>query len=281
MRLQSAMEYLMTYGWAILIIAVVLGVLFQLGVFSSSSFSVRAPPGACQVFKPNGPGTSQNINLVGMCSGQLPQYVAQFNGQNSRISGPNAFIFPMTVTMWIKPTTFNTGNDITTLAYFNNNNYQIFLVSAGSTYCGGTTGSLYVWNTGATGFCASSLIPALNAWSFVAFTANTNSVGVYLNAQTPQTSSGINVVPSQPSPWYLGSIFHDPFGGLIANVQVYNSTLSASDIQTLYLEGIGGAPVIIQNLVGWWPLNGDAKDYSGNNNRGAQTSITFTSQYGK
>ena len=36
-RAQSAMEYLMTYGWAILIIAVVLGALFSLGVFSSSS----------------------------------------------------------------------------------------------------------------------------------------------------------------------------------------------------------------------------------------------------
>jgi len=34
---ESAMEYLMTYGWAILIIAVVLGALFELGVFSSAS----------------------------------------------------------------------------------------------------------------------------------------------------------------------------------------------------------------------------------------------------
>ena len=37
LRAQSAMEYLMTYGWAILIIAVVLGALFSLGVFNSSS----------------------------------------------------------------------------------------------------------------------------------------------------------------------------------------------------------------------------------------------------
>jgi len=36
-KAQSAMEYLMTYGWAILIIAVVLGALFALGVFNSSS----------------------------------------------------------------------------------------------------------------------------------------------------------------------------------------------------------------------------------------------------
>ncbi|MCL4373754.1 MAG: hypothetical protein M1360_02630 [Candidatus Marsarchaeota archaeon] len=36
---QSAMEYLMTYGWAILIIAIVLAALFSLGVFSSTSFT--------------------------------------------------------------------------------------------------------------------------------------------------------------------------------------------------------------------------------------------------
>ena len=37
-KLQSAMEYLMTYGWAILIVAVVLAVLYQLGFFSGTNF---------------------------------------------------------------------------------------------------------------------------------------------------------------------------------------------------------------------------------------------------
>ncbi len=36
-KAQSAMEYLMTYGWAILIIAVVLGALFSLGIFSGGN----------------------------------------------------------------------------------------------------------------------------------------------------------------------------------------------------------------------------------------------------
>jgi hypothetical protein len=36
-RAQSAMEYLMTYGWAILIVAIVLGALYSMGVFSASS----------------------------------------------------------------------------------------------------------------------------------------------------------------------------------------------------------------------------------------------------
>ncbi|MCL4383338.1 MAG: hypothetical protein M1168_00275 [Candidatus Marsarchaeota archaeon] len=38
-KLQSAMEYLMTYGWAILIIAVVLAALDMLGVFNPSAFA--------------------------------------------------------------------------------------------------------------------------------------------------------------------------------------------------------------------------------------------------
>ena len=42
MRLQSAMEYLMTYGWAILVIAIVLGMLYYLGIFSGGNVSVNA-----------------------------------------------------------------------------------------------------------------------------------------------------------------------------------------------------------------------------------------------
>ncbi|MGC8676035.1 MAG: hypothetical protein ACP5T3_00765 [Candidatus Micrarchaeia archaeon] len=37
-KAQSAMEYLMTYGWAILIIAVILGALYGLGVFNAGNF---------------------------------------------------------------------------------------------------------------------------------------------------------------------------------------------------------------------------------------------------
>ncbi len=51
-KAQSAMEYLMTYGWAILIIAVVLGALFSLGVFSGSSLigtaCIAGPGFLCQ-----------------------------------------------------------------------------------------------------------------------------------------------------------------------------------------------------------------------------------------
>jgi len=45
-KAQSAMEYLMTYGWAILIILIAIGALFYLGVFSPST------PNVCQFNSP-------------------------------------------------------------------------------------------------------------------------------------------------------------------------------------------------------------------------------------
>ncbi|MGC8538644.1 MAG: hypothetical protein ACP5MK_02130 [Candidatus Micrarchaeia archaeon] len=39
MKFQSAMEYLMTYGWALLIMAVVLAALFAMGIFNPSNFA--------------------------------------------------------------------------------------------------------------------------------------------------------------------------------------------------------------------------------------------------
>ena len=39
------------------------------------------------------------------------------------------------------------------------------------------------------------------------------------------------------------------------------------------------APIAPQNCVGWWPLNGDVNDYSGNNNNGAPIGVSFTSSW--
>ncbi len=67
--------------------------------------------------------------------------------------------------------------------------------------------------------------------------------------------------------------------GYIANIQLYNISLSPSEIQALYQEGIGGAPVDLQHLVAWWPLNGNANDYSGNGNNGQINGVTFVSNW--
>ncbi|MGC8629306.1 MAG: hypothetical protein ACP5T4_03825, partial [Candidatus Micrarchaeia archaeon] len=73
--------------------------------------------------------------------------------------------------------------------------------------------------------------------------------------------------------------YHQYFNGFIANFQVYNTYLSANQIKSLYQEGIGGAPIDLQHLVAWWPLNGNANDYSGDGNNGVPNSVNFVSNW--
>ena len=311
-KAQSAMEYLMTYGWAILIIAVVLAALFQLGVFNPMTFAPKAPPGSCQVFRPNGPGTTSFINLEGICSGELPQYVAQFNGQSSYIlinfpyvacgavagstagcsctgcydtaSLPIGSYIPQTnetFVEWVDPFTFNGGiqviggNGCDRIFWLNPSNNQIWFNT---------------WSE--TDFNGTKLTP--NEWYQLAYVLSAkNGFYAYVNGQlyaanTVATNCGFTGCSGFNWAWqyYIGSGFNcrgSPYGGYfsgyISNVQLYDSALSANEIQALYLEGIGGAPIDLQHLVAWWPLNGNANDYSGNGNNGQINNVNFVSNW--
>jgi len=65
-KLQAAMEYLMTYGWAILIIALALGVLYSLGVLNPGRLKpvmcMLPAPFSCQIISFNSAG-KLNISL--------------------------------------------------------------------------------------------------------------------------------------------------------------------------------------------------------------------------
>ncbi|MDE1823116.1 MAG: hypothetical protein KGH50_02210, partial [Candidatus Micrarchaeota archaeon] len=65
--------------------------------------------------------------------------------------------------------------------------------------------------------------------------------------------------------------------GSIADVQVYNSSLSAGQVRQLYQGGMASAPLTNAGNIGWWPLGGDANDYSGLYNSGLPVSITYSS----
>jgi len=275
------MEYLMTYGWAILIIAVVLGALFQLGVFNSASFSPRAPPGACQVFRPSGPGTSQNINLMGVCTGQLPQYVAQFNGASSYVdvgSDLASKTYPLTFIFWVNPSTLSQNGILLNFPATNATSRIIFgLYKTNDEILLGRSDN----PVGLNGISSYLSAGVWKQWTMV-FTSNLN-IAFYLNGVQQTLSTASTYFSTAGSKVLIGARgdANRWFNGSISNVQIYNTSLSANQIQALYLEGIGGAPMKLQNLAGWWPLNGNANDYSGNNNNGVPTAVTFTSQYGK
>jgi hypothetical protein len=125
-----------------------------------------------------------------------------------------------------------------------------------------------------------------NTWYFLTGTYDGNTVSVYANGASVNSVgySGTIGVPASFNT-ALGALGYSPLNyglqGYLANIQVYNTSLDSSSIAALYQEGIGGAPVNPQYVVGWWPLNGNANDYSGNNNNGAATAIAYVTQYGK
>ena len=270
------MEYLMAYGWAILIIAVVLGILFQLGVFSSGNFQPHAQAGSCQVSR-----TAAGVSLEGQCNGLLPEYVANFGSGTStaaEVEGTSlkgfSTAYPITVTAWVYLQSLNGYSTVEGVFSYGSN-------------CGNTETLDFVSNGGSPPSAVpfidacgdnyeSNLLAPLNTWNFVAYTLNSGgTLTFYLNSQS-NTISGAASQVIVPNDFLIGkdqeggiNTLYDNINGYISNVQVYNTTLSSTEVQALYLEGIGGAPIRPQNLAAWWPLNGNLNDYSGNNNNAA------------
>ena len=274
LRSQSAMEYLMTYGWAILIIAVVLAVLFQLGVFSSGNFQPHAQAGACQVSR-----TIAGVSLEGKCNGMLPQYVAQFTS-SSQITIPDSSSLDIsgnqvTISFWVN--LHSLGGQSGPVVIKGSGSYVMFGYDKPSW----NTGLADEWQMGVliSGTQVYSGISASNpydTWLYVVGTYNDVSISTYIDGSLSASNPYTGTITQS-----AGALGFDN-GGLnfkISNVQIYNTSLSSSEIQALYLEGIGGAPIRPQNLVGWWPLNGNANDYSGNGNNGQLNSVTFSSSW--
>ncbi len=272
---QSAMEYLMTYGWAILIIAVVLGILYYLGIFNSANLSPRLQPGSCHVTR-----TTQGAQTFGVCAG-LPEFVAEFNGQSSLINTS------LKVDPTNSPYTFAAWVDVL------NQSLNPSYGSAGVVWSNYTVGGIvgmsisplgsgFTVNPWAGGISPNIGQYPLNAWHFI--------VTVYPNADSPTRSVYVDGklagttntgTPPPPATMVIGGLRHYVVVPSVdlANVQIYNTSLSQAEISALYMEGIGGAPTIPQNIVAWYPLNGDANDYSGNNNNGQSTNVQYTNTW--
>jgi hypothetical protein len=277
---QAAMEYLMTYGWAILIISLALGVLYSLGVLNPKNFLPRVSPGSCFVFRPNGPGTTDMLSLQGTC-GYLPMYVASFDGVDDYVNIPNTPSLQITGDLTILLWTWRRTSTTRDTPIWKHYNYEFDVTYE-------IDGSVKFYH----GDGAWESVVALPAdsiktgvWQHIAIvrTATPKEVKAYLNGNLVKTSSYTKTPIASTYPVQIGSRASgtsEQFDGVIAEVMIYNTALSQQEIQYLYQQGLGGGPIHLQNLVGWWPLNGDAKDYSGNNNHGTiYGGVSFIQNY--
>jgi hypothetical protein len=134
-----------------------------------------------------------------------------------------------------------------------------------------------------------NLIP-VDKWSFVATTFNSGTLTFYVYNWTGNsistTAAGIGSIQNSlcfESIGIQGGCYPgdgegcNKFDGDIANLQIYNTSLSASSIKQLYNKGITAQPINSSNVIGWWPLNGNANDYSGYGNDGTPTGVQYQS----
>jgi hypothetical protein len=285
-RAQSAIEYLVTYSWAIIVVAVALISLFAYGIFNSNFFVPKAPPGSCYVFRPYGPHTTQLAALSGgACNGEQPRYITTFNSiAQGQVAIPSVSLnglSQLTLSEWVFPTPLPQRGQVGSmtssssacpygvdLEYLQPNRFEVEW----------TLSKTDSGNSCTDNFMQSSY--PTNRWYFLAFTFNgvagTLYVnGVSVNSLTPAASP--DTIWAQPG-FFIGSnSAGNYFSGSMADVQLYNISLPSSYIGFLYKEGIAGVPVDLQNLVGWWPLNGNADDYSGDNISAVSTNILFSS----
>lgn len=186
-------------------------------------------------------------------------HAARFNGVNSYINLGSGFPIGTTVTIsaWINSPVV-TGSQEPILS-----NRQ----GAGYVYFGTTSGNVFTYDNGGTpaGVTSNDLL-ANNVWYNVVWTSNGATSQFYVNGVPQGTLSQAR--SSTQGTIYLGydSATGNYWKGMISNVQVYNTALTAAQAAQLYSEGVGGAPIAPANILAWWPLNGNANDYSGNLN---------------
>jgi hypothetical protein len=121
-----------------------------------------------------------------------------------------------------------------------------------------------------------------NGWKHIAVVYDNRTILIYVNGLIANSTSN-NTQPSQIQ--YLniasqlgGNVSGYPFSGSVDDFGLWNRALTQNEVSNLYNNAQTTPMQVIpeympmEGLVGWWPLNGNTLDYSGNG-RNASVSI--------
>jgi len=193
-------------------------------------------------------------------------HVATFNGANSKIllgSYPNLMSYYYTWSLWLNASSWSAntviiGQNATTAG----SPLMIETSNATSPYR-----LEFTIDNGAVGDTVYAPV-SLNKWENIAVTYASvlhgqSLLSIYVNgnlvsyAKNTSMSRYNGMISLGNSPAY-SSLY---FNGKMAGVEIYNKSLSASQVMQIYLSGMAAAPVTY-GAAGWWPLEGDANDYN-------------------
>ena len=245
--------------------------------------------------------TGSEINVTQYSTGTItgasvqatPASVASFNGLNSYVESTGTGVnvngtTALTEAVWFKPA-FQTvtngayGSPLSEGSVCPDGAEALFVNSSIT-----TTIEYTLFRTDQGNSCApnnpSSISSPFGQWTFLVFVFNGTGGSLYGNGNfVAGNDPAGNSLDSLWAAANIVTIGGEPvsniryFKGEIANVQMYHSVLTASQISQLYSEGLGGAPLSNSGLFAWWPLDGNANDFSGNGNNGAATNVQWVS----
>lgn len=282
-RSQSAMEYLMTYGWAILAIAVAFAVLFELQIFNFGNQG-SAQPGSCRVTSNGGP-----LSFVGVCNGALPKFVPDFsNGGYVSVANLSGVAQDpesgYTISEWVEISKSGGGPEYTLNTSPFSAGYVHFSMIMNASGTGDIEFLASSPGAGSIVLSPANVISAESQWYYVVGVKKGSYVALYVNGQLSKVGGSIVSGP-HPSPTtvpiLIGAAKPGVFQllGSISNIQIYNRPLSANEISVLYGEGIGGLPIDVSHLAAWYPLNGNPNDYSIFQENGVPTNVVYSSTW--
>ncbi|HNX89036.1 MAG TPA: T9SS type A sorting domain-containing protein [Paludibacteraceae bacterium] len=195
----------------------------------------------------------------------------KFNGIYDKVDLPGDFDFPeRTISVWFKTNSFPTSgawiydSDHSNLMY---GHTQIYVISESGinkiSLCVGYNTSSYTFDNALT-----------DTWYHAAIVVNENYVKYFINGALIDSVPNNDFAHSSDGDNFakIGTTRKNDrfFDGAIDDVRIYNCALSDEEIQTLYTYGN-------DCIYAWYKLDGNAFDYSGNNNNGILTGATPTS----
>jgi len=252
---------------------------------ASSGYYFASPFAPSYLDRAQGSVTRQNPNGIFSFANYNLQ-AATFNGPNaySYVSTTsNALLMPnsLTISMWVySPNVMNTKDIIE--KGIGAGGYQYFIRTRGSASPSlnnleygfeNTVHSYDLWTS------PSALTINSLGWHHLVFSVNdVSQIGYgYIDGALKATNTPTSVSVAQNSNALVigGSPWDTAFNGSIADVQIYNVSINSQQVAQLYQQGITGAPLNNNALVGWWPLNGNPNDYGGYNYNSIPSNVIF------
>lgn len=184
------------------------------------------------------------------------QYYALGNPSQLQITGSQ------TISMWLKPASF-AGRQNPFCKAYGGEGCITQETSGQLNYYYGTSGGN---TTPYQGFGSAENIP-LNTWTHIVLVRDLTVMTLtwYINGQQDnQNTANYAAATAGGNSAYIGHGYVDSFNGTMDDVRVYNRALSSTEVEALYNTYDGGLAINSTNagLVGWWKLDGNAKDSS-------------------